>query len=256
VIARAPYNMQVNNLFLNDSVLTGSGGNAKLNPYKSNNYSVSAEWYFAPQSVLALTGFYKDISNYIFIDSAVEQHFNSAKNNDPATFAKQVAQGLCTADGFCGYSVSRPRDTGSGKVKGFSVSYQQPLFDTGLGLVANYTYADAKLASGGALPYSSKNSYSLSPYYEKGPFSARLTYNWRSSYLAGGYIAGAPPSTTGSYKDLGASLGYKLNDKISFTVDAMNLLNSKYTQYLQTRDLPVAEYTTGRRYMATVHVNL
>lgn len=256
VIARAPYNMQVNNLFLNDSVLTGSGGNAKLSPYKSNNYSVSAEWYFAPQSVLALTGFYKDISNYIFVDSAIEQHYNSAKDNDPATFAKQVTQGLCTADGFCGYSVSRPRDTGAGKVKGFSVSYQQPLFDTGFGVVANYTYADAKLASGGALPYSSKNSYSLSPYYEKGPFSARLTYNWRSSYLAGGYIAGAPPATTGSYKDLGASLGYKLTDNISFSLDAMNLLNSKYTQYLGTKDLPVAEYTTGRRYMATVHVNL
>lgn len=256
VIARAPYNMQVNNLFLNDSVLTGSGGNAKLNPYKSTNYSVSAEWYFAPQSVLALTGFYKDISNYIFIDSAVEQHYNSAKDNDPATFAKQVTQGLCTADGFCGYSVSRPRDTGAGKVKGFSVSYQQPFADTGFGLVANYTYADAKLASGGALPYSSKNSYSLSPYYEQGPFSARLTYNWRSSYLAGGYIAGAPPATTGSYKDLGASIGWKLNDSISFTLDGMNLLNSKYRQYLQTKDLPVAEYTTGRRYMAAVHVNL
>ena len=36
----------------------------------------------------------------------------------------------------------------------------------------------------------------------------------------------------------------------------MNLLNSKYRQYLQTKDLPVAEYTTGRRYMAAVHVNL
>nr|WP_266156288.1 TonB-dependent receptor [Dyella silvatica] len=256
VIARAPYNMQVSNLFLNDSVLTGSGGNAKLSPYKSNNFSLSAEWYFAPQSVLAITGFYKKISNYIFVDSAVEQHYNSAKDNDPATFAKQVAQGLCTADGFCGYSVSRPRDTGAGKVKGASVSYQQPFGSTGFGLTASYTYADGTLDSGGALPYSSKNSYSLSPYYEKGPFSARLNYNWRSSYLAGGYIAGAPPATTGNYGDLGASLGYKLNEHVLFTLDGMNLTNEKYEQYLQTKDLPVATYSTGRRFMATVHVNL
>lgn len=256
VIARAPYNMQVNNLFLNDSVLSGSGGNAKLDPYKSTNYSVSAEWYFAPQSVLALTGFYKDISNYIFIDSAIEQHYNSAHDNDPTTFARLVANGQCTADGFCGYDISRPRDVGGGKVKGFSVSYQQPFADTGFGLVANYTYADAKLNSGGALPYSSKNSYSLSPYYEMGPFSARLTYNWRSPYLAGGYIAGAPPATTGTYKDLGASLGYKLNDHISFTLDGMNLLNSQYIQYLGTESMPLNKYTTGRRYMLTAHFNL
>ncbi|TBR36127.1 MULTISPECIES: TonB-dependent receptor [Dyella] len=256
VIARAPYNMQVNNLFLNDSVLTGSGGNPNLDPYKSNNFSLAAEWYFAPQSVLALTGFYKDIGSYIFIDSAVEQHYNSAHDNDPATFARLVANGQCTANGFCGYNISRPRDVGGGKVKGVSLSYQQPFADTGFGAVANYTYADAKLDSGGALPYSSKNSYSLSPYYEKGPFSARLTWNWRSAYLAGGYIAGAPPATTGTYKDLGASLGYKLNDNISFTLDGMNLTNTTYVQYLGTKDMPLNKYTTGRRYMLTAHFNL
>ncbi|MBT2116542.1 TonB-dependent receptor [Dyella sp. LX-66] len=255
VISRAPYNMQVNNLFLNDSVLTGSGGNSKLDPYKSSNFSASAEWYFAPQSVLALTGFYKKIDNYIFVDSAIEQHYNSAHDNDPTTFARLVANGQCTANGFCGYDISRPRNVGGGKVKGVSLSYQQPFADTGFGVVANYTYADATLDSGGALPYSSKNSYSLSPYYEKGPYSARLTYNWRSSYLAGGYIAGAPPATTGSYKDLGATIGYKLNDNISFTLDGMNLLNSKYVQYLQSESMPLNKYTTGRRYMLAAHVN-
>jgi TonB-dependent receptor len=256
VIARPPYNMQVNNLFLNDSVLTGSGGNPDLKDYKSKNYSVAAEWYFAPQSYLAVTGFYKQIDDYVLVDSANELQYNSGLVNDPTTFARQVAQGLCTPDGFCEYSISRPRNTGGGKVRGGTVSYQQAFWDTGFGMTASYTYAKGTLDSGGSLPYNSKNAYSISPYYEMGPFSARVTYNWRSKYLAGGYIAGAPPATTADYGDLGATLGWKLNKNISFTLAGMNLTNEKYKQYLQVTSMPVAKYTTGRRYMASVHFDL
>ncbi|HEY4090318.1 MAG TPA: TonB-dependent receptor [Luteibacter sp.] len=256
VIARPPYNMQVNNLFLNDSVLTGSGGNPNLKDYSSKNYSVSGEWYFAPQSYLALTGFLKQIDNYTVVDSANETQFNSGLVNDPTTFARQVAQGLCTPDGFCQYSISRPRNTGSGKVRGGTISYQQAFWDTGFGATASYTYAKGTLDSGGALPYNSQNAYSISPYYEMGPFSARVTYNWRSKYLAGGYIAGAPPATTADYGDLGATLGYKLNKNVSFTLSGMNLTNEEYKQYLTVTSMPVAKYTTGRRYMASVHFDL
>jgi TonB-dependent receptor len=256
VIARPPYNMQVNNLFLNDSVLTGSGGNPNLKDYSSKNYSASAEWYFAPQSYLALTGFYKKIDNYTVVDSANELLYNGGLVNDPTTFARQVAQGLCTPDGFCEYSISRPRNTGAGKVRGGTLSYQQAFWDTGFGMTASYTYAKGTLDSGGSLPYNSKNAYSLSPYYEEGPFSARITYNWRSKYLAGGYIAGAPPATTADYGDLGATIGYKLNKNVSFTLAGMNLTNEEYKQYLTVTSLPVAKYTTGRRYMASVHFDL
>lgn len=256
VIARPPYNMQVNNLFLNDSVLTGSGGNPNLKDYSSKNYSASAEWYFAPQSYLALTGFYKKIDNYTVVDSANELLYNSGLVNDPTTFARQVAQGLCSPDGFCEYSISRPRNTGAGKVRGGTLSYQQAFWDTGFGMTASYTYAKGTLDSGGSLPYNSKNAYSLSPYYEQGPFSARITYNWRSKYLAGGYIAGAPPATTADYGDLGATIGYKLNKNVSFTLAGMNLTNEEYKQYLTVTSLPVAKYTTGRRYMASVHFDL
>jgi iron complex outermembrane recepter protein len=256
VIARPPYNMQVNNLFLNDSVLTGSGGNPNLKDYSSKNYSISGEWYFAPQSYLALSGFLKQIDNYTVVDSANETQFNSGLVNDPTTFARQVAQGLCTPDGFCEYSISRPRNTGAGKVRGGTISYQQAFWDTGAGVTASYTYAKGTLNSGGALPYNSQNSYSVSPYYEMGPFSARVTYNWRSKYLAGGYIAGAPPATTADYGDLGATLGWKLNKNVSFTLAGMNLTNEKYKQYLTVTSMPVAKYTTGRRYMASVHFDL
>jgi TonB-dependent receptor len=248
--------MQVNNLFLNDTVLTGSGGSPDLKPYKSKNFSLSGEWYFAPQSYFAITGFYKKIDDYIFQDVVQEQHFNSATSTDPVQFAKQLAAGLCTADGFCTYDITRPINVGSGKVRGGNISFQQAFWDTGFGVTANYTYAKGTLDSGGSLPYNSKNAYSISPYYEYGPFSARINYNWRSAYLAGGYVAGAPAATTEAYADLGATLGWKLNKQVSFTLSGMNLANEEYKQYIGTKDLPVAKYTTGRRYMAAVHFDL
>src|SRR5262249_25972251 len=44
---------------------TVTTGNALLDPYRSKDYDVSFEWYFAPHSVLSLGLFYKDISTYI-----------------------------------------------------------------------------------------------------------------------------------------------------------------------------------------------
>jgi outer membrane receptor protein involved in Fe transport len=37
------------------------------------------------------------------------------------------------------------------------------------------------------------------------------------------------------------------------SLDALNLTNQKYFQYTDTPDLPNAKYTTGRRYMASLH---
>ncbi|GAA0717486.1 TonB-dependent receptor [Dokdonella soli] len=256
VIAWAPYNQEVHNTFLNDTVLTGSGGNANLDPYKSINFNVSLEWYFAEQSVLAASVFYKNVLNYITTDSHIERQFNSMHTTDPATYQRIYVDGHlgnCDANGFCDYSVLRPLNGGKAKVKGLTLSYQQPFGDTGFGLSANYTITDANTKSGQDLPYNSKNAINISPYYEKGPFSARITYGWRSHYLAGGYVAGAPPASVDSYAELDASATWRLNRQWSVTVNAMNLLDETYFEYLGTKNLLAGKYDSGRRYMATVH---
>ena len=256
VIAWAPYNQEVHNTFLNDTVLTGSGGNADLDPYKSINFDVSLEWYFAEQSVLAASVFYKNVLNYITNDSRIERQYNSQRTTDPAGYQRIFVDGHlgnCDVDGFCDYSVLRPLDGGRAKVKGLTLSYQQPFGETGFGLYANYTLADGTTKSGQDLPYNSKNSVNFSPYYEKGPFSARITYGWRSHYLAGGYVAGAPPASVDDYTELDASASWHFTENLSINVNAMNLLDETYLQYLGTKDLIAGKYKSGRRYMATLH---
>lgn len=187
VMAWAPYNQLVHNTFLNNGGLTGSGGNAGLDPYKSYNFDASAEWYFAEQSVLAGSVFFKHVMNYIDTEAEVERLFNPLYDTDPVTYASTYLGKLggCDADGYCDFSVQRPYNEGSGTIKGFTLNYQQPFGPSGFGLNANYTYSNGRSHDGHALPYNSKNAVNISPYFEKGAFSARITYGWRSHYLAG-----------------------------------------------------------------------
>ncbi len=254
-IAFAPYNQLAPYFEANDTVLTAAAGNPNLSPYKSNNFDGSLEWYFAPGSALAGSLFYKDITNYIVNQATFQSRINGSWTLPGylnSTGNAQVAAGLCTPQGVCQYSVTQPVDGGTAKVKGFAISYQQAFADTGFGLRANYTYSDATTSSGAGLPYNSKNTYAISPYFEKYGFSASLAYSWRSSYLAGGYVAGAAPSTVDTWKELDASLGYAFNETWSLNFNAINLLNSTYYQYLASHTQLEDEYKTGRQYVLSL----
>jgi iron complex outermembrane receptor protein len=258
VIAWAPYNELVNNTSLVDDQLTGSGGNNKLDPYKSYNVDFSAEWYFSEQSVLAFSIFLKHIDNYIQTNAVVERQFNSLFGTNAYTALENLpanpgGQGNCDKQGYCDYSVLRPVNGGGANVKGFTLNYQQPFGDTGFGVSANYTYSHGKANNGEDLPYNSRSAVNFSPYYEKGALSARLTLGYRSRYLAGGYVAGAPPASVGNYTDLSGSIAWQFNPHLSVSFDAMNLLNENYYQYDSTSGLTWNTYTTGRRYLASVH---
>ncbi len=253
VIAWAPYNQETPYVVTNDSVLTGAGGNPNLSPYKSDNFNVSAEWYFAPESVFAASVFYKDIKNYIVQGVGTERLYNSLVVLNPTIF-QGLTGGNCDAlTGFCDYSITRPENGGKAKAKGTTLNYQQPFWDTGFGIRVNYTYSDASTKSGGDLPYNSRNSYNITPYYEKGAWTASLSYGYRSSYLAGGYVAGAPSEIIDGYKELDGNVAWKFNDHLSVSLDGLNLLDSTYLGYLGTKAEPVGKYKFGREYMASLH---
>ena len=256
VVAYAPYNQMAPYFEANDTVLTGTAGNPNLKPYRSLNADGSIEWYFNDQSVLAASFFYKDLLNYV-VNAATRESRQNGSWTLPgylnATGNALIAAGQCTAQGVCQYSVTSPVNGGRAKVKGGSISYQQPYGDSGFGLRANYTYSDGSTRSGGQLPYNSKDQVTVGPYFEQGPYSASLSYSWRSKYLAGGYVAGAPATTIDGFKELDASLGYQIDKNFSLSLNMLNLLNSKYYAYLGNRTELSEKYVTGRQYLLAVH---
>ncbi|MBT0670494.1 TonB-dependent receptor [Novosphingobium profundi] len=223
-------------LRLEYNYLTGSAGNAELDPLRAKQLDVSLEWYMPHGGLLYGAGFYKWVDG--FIQNVVQNELH-----DGQTFL-----------------VSRPQNGNSGKIKGIELGYQQ-FFDflpapfDGLGLQANFTYVSSAAPTavvGQTVPLEnlSKYSYNLVGIYEKGGFSARLAYNWRSSFVesTNGGGSGGLPLYANAQPQLDASLSYDLTDRIAITFDAQNLTAPERREYYGVTYRPKALLVQDRRF--------
>lgn len=209
---------------------TGSGSNPDLKPVRSTNLDATLQWYFAPRSLLSAGVFYMDLTNYIGYGQ-VRKSF--------LTFDAQNPQGVMVP-----YVLTVPVNS-SGHVSGLELAYEQPLF-TNFGLSANYTYADGKESGGGALVGTSRDTYNLSAYFENDTFNARVSYNYRSAFYSG--LDRNTAFSQDAVASLAASFGYKVNDNLSFTLDAQNLNKPTLRYYALNEDQPRSSYQSGRQY--------
>ena len=188
---------------------SGTSGNPNLGPEKSDNVDLSLEYYFAPSDVVTGAVFYRQVSGYI-----------------GSTVTPETIGGIV-------YQVTEPFNSPSGHIDGIEAGYTQfldflPGWWSGFGLQANGTYVD------GAFQNISKYSANLIGIYEKGPFSFRVAYNWRSGFNVGPAPGGGmQPSTifAKSQPWLDLSANYQYSDNITLTLDATNLLDSHYQDY-------------------------
>ncbi|MFO3706245.1 TonB-dependent receptor, partial [Xanthomonas codiaei] len=235
VIARPRYADLAGSFTINsgNGNLTANGGNPDLKPYESTNYDVAAEWYFAPSSMLSGEVFYRDISSYI-VNTTVSQQLNPA----PPAVA-----GI--------YQVTTPVNVSDAKVKGVAVNYQQSL-GLGFGVQANYTFAESDSSSGLNLPYLSRDTYNIIPYWEHGDWMVRVNYSYRSKYFTQiGRLASQ--DFADSYKQLDLTASYQITDYMGITFGATNLLDSTYRLFSNTRAAPTAFYKNGRGYQAQLN---
>ena len=128
-------------------------------------------------------------------------------------------------------------------IQGFELAYQQTFarlpepFD-GLGVLLNYTFIDSaddflNQLTGtkfGVLGLS-ENTYNVSVFYEKGRFSARVAYNHRDEFLEDLTDTRGHPQFVDAYEQWDASVKYHLNDKVTFSLEAINLTDENVTLY-------------------------
>ena len=167
------------------------------------------------------------------------------------------------------FAVTTPINTNGGKLSGFEINYQQPFtFLPGngknFGALVNYTFVKSKIAYA-VSPTSmatitddlinlSPNSFNATLYYDDGKFSARHSGSYRSGFLQ------AVPATNNndvagknSTVNVDASMSYKVNKNLEFTLEAINLTNQANDQYISSqRNSSVVNHVTGREYMAGI----
>lgn len=196
--------------FVDATNRTSSGGNAKLTPPISTNLDVSFEYYTGRTSLISAALFYKNVKDFIIVNTT-----------------QQIVPGFVSLGTI---RVQRPENVASAKVRGFEVGVQQ-FFDflpsplDGFGIIANYTFADSKDSNGFPLVATSKHSYNLVGLYEKGPFSARIAYNWRDDAVF--EFTEGRPDVIAARSQLDAQIGFDVNKTVAISIQAQNLLPKK-----------------------------
>ncbi len=227
-----------------------TSGNPFLNPYRARNYDLSLEWYFAPQAVLSLAVFKKDVST--FTQSASVTGATFAQTGLPASVLSPASPAALNPA-----QQAEPRWTlattvnGSGaKLKGIELAAQIPFsaFTDGMlsnfGVLANATFIDSNasfnvqgpaIAPGGALQNAvvsntlgnvTKKAFNGTLYYDDGKFSARGMLSYRGRYHEGASGTGNILEGYGATTNFDASVRYKLTEWMEVSVEGNNLLDT------------------------------
>ena len=227
-----------------------TSGNPFLNPYRARNYDLSLEWYFAPQAVLSLALFQKDVGT--FTQSASITGATFAQTGLPASVLSPASPAALNPA-----QQLEPRWTlattvnGSGaKLKGIELAAQIPFsaFTDGMlsnfGVLANATFIDSNasfnvqgpaIAPGGALQNAvvsntlgnvTKKAFNGTLYYDDGKFSARGMLSYRGRYHEGASGTGNILEGYGATTNFDASVRYKLTEWMEVSVEGNNLLDT------------------------------
>jgi TonB-dependent receptor len=276
-------------------------GNPLLKPVKSKQLDLTAEWYFARNGSLTFAAFTKNLTDIIVNQS----------------YVKQVAD---TTGKMQDFVVTGPVNGAKGRANGLEAAYQQyfdallPDWLAGFGVQTNYTYVQSKQTrynavyspfcsstSGGSgnfnlningcdtngmsfpdLPMAnlSKHTANFALLFDRGGWSGKLAYNWRSKYLYGVNMPGTNgtnglntdpsspnygqrnvawgmPLWAGDYGQLDGGISYRFENNLQLSLEAQNLGNATYKQMMQQQPGKMDRYwyVTGPRYTVSASYN-
>jgi TonB-dependent receptor len=249
-----------------DVLYSGGAQNPFLKPVTADQWDISLEWYFAEVGSLTATYFNKKFDDYIQFGT----YFRDVTNNG----VTQTSE------------IRGPLNGEGAKIDGFELAYQT-FFDflpapfDGLGIQANYTHinnngikntnvsvvGDGTTITGQApdavevdvLEGLSDDSYTVIGMYEKGNWSARLAYSWRSEFMVTAVdCCVAVPIWNEDYGQLDGSLRWRVTDSIELGISGSNLTNTETVLRQQVQNasdggltLPASWFQNDRRYTLT-----
>jgi iron complex outermembrane receptor protein len=227
---------------------TVTAGNPELDPFRAKAYDLGVEWYFAPESLLSVAVFYKDIDSFV-------QTIRETRpfSGNPLGLPDSVAVAACGATAGCtpgaDWQFNLPANTPGGDLTGFEISYQQPFtFLPGIwsnfGTVLNYTSVESEIdyldATGAVtattdLTGLSKDAFNATLYFDNKTFSARVAAAYRSDYLTTvPGRNGADVEGTAATLNIDFSSSYNINDNLSVSFEALNLTDEVDDQWVDS----------------------
>lgn len=225
-------------------------GNPNLEPQVSIQFDAGLEWYFAEGGLLSGGFFKKKLEGTA---TAVIDQVTLGSTGLPDSAFNALALGFPGGDIPDAFLLNRTTYINQGTIdlSGIELAYQQTFnflpapFD-GLGTILSYTKIDTEGNSfvttegrGISVAVVPEESYSLTGYYEKGPFAVRASYNYRGETGILGNTTNTSNDQIPQQSELGyldASISYRLSDALEFRLDALNLTNENTYLYYEDPD--------------------
>lgn len=201
------------------------GGNVDLKPYSAKQADASLEWYFTDRSILNAAIFYKRIENQI-----------------TRSFEPQQDIGV---PGYL-FNITRPINGDHAQVRGLELGFQH-FWENGFGVRAQYTRNLSKSWVNGEerpLEGIAPATYSLGLMYERGDWSLGTTADHTRGFVSAvnvlgqGYHEEAAPITW-----LTAHVSYRVNDRLSLSLEGQNLLDDEETTRINGNPLLTQSYS-------------
>jgi TonB-dependent receptor len=239
-----------------------TAGNPFLEPFRANSYDASIEWYFAPESLVSLALFYKDITSFV-----TNVRSDIPFTGNPLGIPDSVAISACGTTAGCSpaalWAFTIPTNTEGGQVQGYEISYQQPFtflpgFWSNFGTILNYTGVESEVDYVNSLGQTvqadlaglSDSSFNATLYFDNKTFSARVAAAYRSEYLTtipgrdGNDVEG-----TAETLNIDFSSTYNITDQFSVSLEALNLTDEVQDQWVDSIGNRLSFYHhQGRQY--------
>jgi TonB-dependent receptor len=234
--------------------------NPFLDPTRADTFDLSLEWYFAPESIISLAFFYKDIESRPL---PTEREDTYASTNLPLELLVPTSPAAENPEGRP-WTIRSVDNGPGGTLKGFEFGFQMPFsvmtesvpVIRNMGMIGNYTFVDSEVD----YPFGdeivterlfglSKHSYNFTLYYDTERFRARASAAYRSGYLTGTSGTGNRFEGYDGTFTVDASATYKINDNWEATFEALNLTDDYQDRWADINTLRRYEYDhTGRTY--------
>jgi len=243
------------------SILTSSGGNPLLKPFRAKAIDLSYEKYFGNKGYVSAALFYKKLDTYIL---RTARDYDFASTISPET--------TLPPDGSTIGRFTQPQNGSGGNIKGYELAVNLPFsmftpYLDGFGVLVNHSDTKSSIelprdgfanVTGSAisipLPGLSRKVSNLRLYYEKNGFQVAAAARKRSNFL--GQVSDYQDNTQLTFikgetiVDLQAS--YEIQSGwlkgTSLFVQAQNMNNAPFLEYTDDENNPTNRVDYGRTY--------
>ncbi|MDT0602508.1 TonB-dependent receptor [Thalassotalea castellviae] len=208
---------------------SASVANPGVGPETVTSFDLSAEWYFADESYVAVVYFQKEITDAITSNTAagvtLPKEYADIIATDPIYNVGSPSYDPSAVDPYKANAWDLTTSTNSTEtddIDGFEIAARY-ITEMGVGFDANYT----RISSDNIVQGLSENAYNLGVFYENDTFGARLFVNARDDYQTGGPKDGNESQNNTGPTRVDFASSYIFNENVTFTVDVINLTNEE-----------------------------